>query len=72
MHSNLWLIAPLSSLVSGVILIVQGAWKRAQQDSGAKAELSRTAIFRARAVLLSSGLFLTIVAALLLFGSMKR
>jgi hypothetical protein len=72
MHSNLWLIAPLMSIVSGVILIAQGLRRRAQHDSVATSELSQAAIFRVRAVLFSSGLFLTTIAALLLLGLMKR
>ncbi len=61
MHSNLWLIAPVMSLVSGVILILQGLRTRAQHASVAKSEVSPAAIFRVRAVLFSSGLFLTIM-----------
>jgi hypothetical protein len=71
MHSNLWLIAPFMSLLSGVVLIVQGLWRHGQHDSVAKSELSQAAIFRVRAVLLSFGLFLTTIAALLVFGLLR-
>jgi ABC-type transporter Mla maintaining outer membrane lipid asymmetry permease subunit MlaE len=73
MHSPspLWLVAPFMSLIIGFILASQGLWRSAQPNSVGK-ELSNATIFRARAILVSSGLFLTVLSALLAFGLMKR
>jgi hypothetical protein len=73
MHSSssLWWIGPGVSLVLGVILISQAWWGSAQHNPAGK-EISKATIFRVRAVLISSGLFLTIISALLAFGLMKR
>jgi uncharacterized membrane protein YphA (DoxX/SURF4 family) len=60
------------SLVFGLILIGQGFGKFTQHNSVRRRELSRATIFGVRAVLVSSGLFLTVISALLAFGLIKR
>jgi hypothetical protein len=73
MHSPsiLWLVAPFMSLIIGVILVSQRLWRSPQRISVGK-ELSNATIFRVRAVLVSSGLFLAISGAWLAFGLIKR
>jgi cytochrome c-type biogenesis protein CcmH/NrfF len=74
MHSptSLWWVAPLMSLVIGVILVSEGLWRSARHDSVLGKELSKARISRVRAVLVSSGLFLAIIGASLALGLMKR
>jgi hypothetical protein len=62
-HSNVWLIGPVVSLLLGGILIGQGLWSYAQHNSVTRRELSKATIFGLRAVLVSSGLFLTVISA---------
>jgi hypothetical protein len=73
MHSasSLWLVAPLMSLVVGVILVSQGLWRSTQRNSAGRG-VSDATIFRVRAVLLSMGLFLTVTSAVLAFGFIRR
>ena len=71
MHSQLWLIGPVLSLVLGAILVGQGLW-RSRHNSVRERAPSKGTVFALRAVLLSSGLFLIIISALLAFGFEKR
>jgi hypothetical protein len=71
-RSNLWLVETIVSLVLGVSLIGQGLWRRVRQGSVTERAPSKETIFVLRAALVSSGLFLIIVSALLAFGLVKR
>jgi hypothetical protein len=70
-HSNLWWIGPILSVVFGAILVGQGLW-RSRHNSVVERAPSKGTIFALRAALLSSGLFLIIISALLAFGFVKR
>ena len=72
MHSNLWLVGPVLSLVLGAILVGQGLWRFARHNGVRERAPSKETIFGLRAVLVSSGLFLIIISALLAFGFVKR
>ncbi len=72
MHSNLWLVGPVVSLVLGISLIGQGSWRSARHSSVRERALSKETIVGLRAVLISSGLFLIIISTLLAFGLVTR
>jgi hypothetical protein len=71
-RSNLWLVETIVSLVLGISLIGQGLWRSAQHGSVRERAPSMETVFGMRAVLVSSGLFLIIISALLAFGLVKR
>jgi hypothetical protein len=50
--------------VIGVILLNPGLWRSARQNPGKRTQPSQATIFRVRAVLVSTGLFLAVGGAL--------
>jgi hypothetical protein len=74
MHSpsNLRLVEQILWLAVGVVLVGQGIRWSAQRNSVKNRKLSNATIFGLRTVLISSGLFLIVISALLAFGLMKR
>ena len=72
MHSSFWLVAPLMALVTGVILLSQGLWRSAQHNSAKEQRPAQARITVVRTVLFWVGVFLTIWAARLAFGFLRR